>query len=33
MITKLENVGCARPIVGLVIPAGYSFTWMAPRSI
>jgi aerobic C4-dicarboxylate transport protein len=25
MITKLENVGCARPVVGLVIPAGYSF--------
>jgi aerobic C4-dicarboxylate transport protein len=25
MITKLENLGCARPIVGLVIPAGYSF--------
>jgi aerobic C4-dicarboxylate transport protein len=25
MIVKLENVGCARPVVGLVIPAGYSF--------
>ena len=25
MITKLENLGCARPVVGLVIPAGYSF--------
>jgi aerobic C4-dicarboxylate transport protein len=25
MITKLENAGCARPVVGLVIPAGYSF--------
>jgi aerobic C4-dicarboxylate transport protein len=25
MITKLENVGCARPVVGLVIPTGYSF--------
>jgi len=25
MITKLENVGCAKPIVGLVIPTGYSF--------
>src|SRR5947209_5948866 len=25
MIAKLENVGCAKPIVGLVIPAGYSF--------
>ncbi|MBV8266578.1 MAG: dicarboxylate/amino acid:cation symporter, partial [Planctomycetaceae bacterium] len=25
MITKLENVGCAKPVVGLVIPAGYSF--------
>jgi aerobic C4-dicarboxylate transport protein len=25
MIAKLENVGCARPVVGLVIPAGYSF--------
>jgi aerobic C4-dicarboxylate transport protein len=25
MITKLENMGCAKPIVGLVIPTGYSF--------
>jgi aerobic C4-dicarboxylate transport protein len=25
MITKLENLGCAKPVVGLVIPAGYSF--------
>jgi aerobic C4-dicarboxylate transport protein len=25
MITKLEELGCARPVVGLVIPAGYSF--------
>ncbi len=25
MITKLENLGCSRPVVGLVIPAGYSF--------
>ncbi len=25
MISKLENLGCARPVVGLVIPAGYSF--------
>lgn len=25
MITKLENAGCARSVVGLVIPAGYSF--------
>src|SRR6185437_9439064 len=25
MITKLENAGCARPVVGLVIPTGYSF--------
>jgi aerobic C4-dicarboxylate transport protein len=25
MITKLENLGCARPVVGLVIPTGYSF--------
>jgi aerobic C4-dicarboxylate transport protein len=25
MIKKLEAVGCARPVVGLVIPAGYSF--------
>jgi aerobic C4-dicarboxylate transport protein len=25
MITKLENVGCAQPVVGLVIPTGYSF--------
>jgi aerobic C4-dicarboxylate transport protein len=25
MLTKLERYGCARPVVGLVIPAGYSF--------
>ena len=25
MLTKMEEYGCARPIVGLVIPAGYSF--------
>lgn len=25
MITKLENVGCAQSVVGLVIPTGYSF--------
>lgn len=25
MITKLENLGCAQPVVGLVIPTGYSF--------
>jgi aerobic C4-dicarboxylate transport protein len=25
MITKLEHLGCAKPVVGLVIPAGYSF--------
>jgi aerobic C4-dicarboxylate transport protein len=25
MLTKMEQYGCARPIVGLVIPAGYSF--------
>jgi len=25
MISKLENVGCAKPVVGLVIPTGYSF--------
>ena len=25
MITKLEHVGCAKPVVGLVIPTGYSF--------
>lgn len=25
MINKLENVGCAKPVVGLVIPTGYSF--------
>jgi aerobic C4-dicarboxylate transport protein len=25
MISKLENLGCARPVVGLVIPTGYSF--------
>jgi aerobic C4-dicarboxylate transport protein len=25
MMTKLENLGCARPVVGLTIPTGYSF--------
>jgi len=25
MITKLENVGCAKPVVGMVLPAGYAF--------
>jgi aerobic C4-dicarboxylate transport protein len=25
MITKMENLGCAKPVVGLVIPTGYSF--------
>lgn len=25
MITKMERFGCSRPIVGLMIPAGYSF--------
>jgi len=25
MITKLENAGCSQSVVGLVIPAGYSF--------
>jgi aerobic C4-dicarboxylate transport protein len=25
MIDKMEKYGCARPVVGLVIPAGYSF--------
>ena len=25
MIVKLEDLGCARPVVGLVIPTGYSF--------
>ena len=25
MMAKLENLGCARPVVGLVIPTGYSF--------
>jgi aerobic C4-dicarboxylate transport protein len=25
MITKLENLGCAQSVVGLVIPTGYSF--------
>jgi len=25
MMTKLEYVGCAKPVVGLVIPTGYSF--------
>jgi aerobic C4-dicarboxylate transport protein len=25
MISKLENLGCARSVVGLVIPTGYSF--------
>jgi aerobic C4-dicarboxylate transport protein len=25
LIAKMERLGCARPIVGLVVPAGYSF--------
>ena len=25
LMQKLEQVGCARPVVGLVVPAGYSF--------
>jgi aerobic C4-dicarboxylate transport protein len=25
MLDKMEKFGCARPVVGLVIPAGYSF--------
>lgn len=25
LMSKLENAGCARPIVGLVVPMGYSF--------
>jgi aerobic C4-dicarboxylate transport protein len=25
MMTKLENLGCAKPIVGMVLPAGYTF--------
>lgn len=25
IINKLENAGCSKPVVGLVIPAGYSF--------
>jgi aerobic C4-dicarboxylate transport protein len=25
MLDKMERYGCARPVVGLVIPAGYSF--------
>lgn len=25
MISKLENIGCEKPVVGLVIPTGYSF--------
>ncbi|HMN45771.1 MAG TPA: dicarboxylate/amino acid:cation symporter [Povalibacter sp.] len=25
MMTKMENAGCSKPVVGLVIPTGYSF--------
>jgi aerobic C4-dicarboxylate transport protein len=25
MFSKLENMGCSKPLVGLVLPAGYSF--------
>lgn len=25
LITKLENMGCSKPVVGLVVPTGYSF--------
>jgi aerobic C4-dicarboxylate transport protein len=25
LIAKMENLGCSKPVVGLVVPAGYSF--------
>jgi aerobic C4-dicarboxylate transport protein len=25
LMEKLENMGCSKPVVGLVVPAGYSF--------
>jgi aerobic C4-dicarboxylate transport protein len=25
LMTKMENLGCAKPVVGLVVPTGYSF--------
>jgi aerobic C4-dicarboxylate transport protein len=25
LMTKMENIGCAKPVVGLVVPTGYSF--------
>ena len=25
LMEKLEKMGCAKPVVGLVVPAGYSF--------
>ncbi|MFM9568708.1 cation:dicarboxylate symporter family transporter, partial [Streptomyces turgidiscabies] len=25
IMRKLENMGCSKPVVGLVIPTGYSF--------
>jgi aerobic C4-dicarboxylate transport protein len=25
MMQKMEDIGCARPVVGIVLPAGYSF--------
>jgi len=28
MINKLEHLGCQESVVGLVIPTGYSCTWM-----
>ncbi len=33
IMQKMEDAGCAKPVVGLVIPTGYSFNWMGQVSI
>lgn len=30
LMDKMEKAGCAKPVVGLVVPRGYSFIWMTP---
>lgn len=32
LVRKLEILGIGRPVVGIVIPSGFSFNWTAPRS-
>src|SRR5258708_7066815 len=32
LIAKMENLGCSKPVVGLVVPAGYSFNQIGRAS-